>query len=300
MQITILGTSCMVPTKERNVSGTFIKFKEEGILLDCGEGTQRQMNITGIKRTDVTKILITHWHGDHVSGMIGLIQTISDKEHPPKIDIYGPRETKERMHHLMETAIFDRRGIHITVHELDPKGVETFFETEDYMLQCAPLDHATPCVGYSFTEKERRNIHVAYLEKHKIPDGPHLKKLKEGHSITYKDTHIDVEEATYQVNSKKIVYALDTQPCDGLLQLAMDADILITEASYLDESRDKARAHKHLTAKEAALIANNACVKKLILTHFSQRYKTLLPLQEEAQTYFDNVVSAEDFMKIKP
>src|SRR3989338_9727828 len=107
MELTILGSSSMVPTKERNVSGYFLCFEKEGILFDCGEGTQRQMNIVGIKRTAVTKILLTHWHGDHVSGVIGLLQTIGNENPAAKISIYGPPETKKRVSHMLETCIFE-------------------------------------------------------------------------------------------------------------------------------------------------------------------------------------------------
>ena len=114
MEITFLGTSCMVPTKERNVSGIFLRFKSEGILFDCGEGTQRQMNIAGLKRTTVNKILISHWHGDHVSGIIGLIQTLGNDlanlgQEAPVIKVFGPKETKTRIDHMMQTCIFDSK-----------------------------------------------------------------------------------------------------------------------------------------------------------------------------------------------
>ena len=101
MEIVFLGTSAMVPTKERNVTGIFLKYKGEGILLDCGEGTQRQMNIAGINRNSVTKILVSHWHGDHVSGIVGLLQTMANKESNPKVEIFGPKGTKEHIKHMM-------------------------------------------------------------------------------------------------------------------------------------------------------------------------------------------------------
>jgi len=117
MQITFLGTSCMVPTKERNVTGLFLKYKGEGILFDCGEGTQRQMNITGINRNDVTKILISHWHGDHVGGLMGLIQTLGNRDEPPTIDLYGPKGTKEFIKHLYKGCVFEAR-VNLRVHEV--------------------------------------------------------------------------------------------------------------------------------------------------------------------------------------
>ncbi|MBT3405858.1 ribonuclease Z [Candidatus Woesearchaeota archaeon] len=298
MQITLLGTSCMVPTKERNVAGIFLQYKSEGLLFDCGEGTQRQMNITGIKRTAVTKILITHWHGDHVSGLLGLMQTKSNSEENPRIDIWGPRDTKMRIEHLMKATIFSSK-MDIRVYELDPKGVEMFYENEDYYLECAPLEHGLPCIGYSFVSKDRRRIDTAHMKKMNVPDGPHLKKLSKGESITYKGTEIDVEKATYIVEGKKFTYVADTEFCPSAVDLAENADVVVCEATYESSKLDKAEGYKHMTAQQAGLLANQAGAKKLVLNHFSQRYKEPLPLIEDARTVFDNVVAGEDFMKIR-
>ncbi|MFQ5475351.1 MAG: MBL fold metallo-hydrolase, partial [Candidatus Nanoarchaeia archaeon] len=120
MQITFLGTSSMVPTKERNVSGIFLEYRGEGILLDCGEGTQRQMNMTGIKRTSVKKVLLSHWHGDHVSGLIGLIQTLGNAEENARLMIFGPKGTKKRMEHMMNCAAFENK-VELVIEELDPR-----------------------------------------------------------------------------------------------------------------------------------------------------------------------------------
>ncbi len=299
MEITILGTSCMVPTKERNVSSFYLKYKGEGILFDCGEGTQRQMNIAGIKRTSVTKILISHWHGDHVSGIIGLIQTIGNNEDPPNIHIYGPAETKTRINHMMETCIFDSK-VDLEVHELEPKlgEVLTFYETEEYAIACAKLDHGLPCLGFSFIEKERLNIDVRKQKALGVGDGPHLRKIKAGQTITYKDKTIKPEDMTYQIEQKKLSYVADTEACEGATLIAKDADVLISECSYLADLEEKAERWKHLTTKDAAFIATQANAKRLILTHFSQRYKTVDELEKEARLHFENTQAAFDFMKI--
>jgi len=298
MQLTFLGTSCMVPTKERNVAGLFLSYKDEGILFDCGEGTQRQMNITGINRNKVTKILVSHWHGDHVSGLVGLIQTLGNSESPVKIDLFGPKGTKEYVSHLQRMCVFDTK-IDLRVHELDPKGLERFFETKDYALECAYLDHTTPTLGYSFIEKDRRRINVAYLRSQDIPDGPHLQKLTDGKNITFKGKKIDVDKATYEVQGKKVTVISDTVLCNNCVVLAEEADVVVCESAYASNLSDKARKYKHMTAREAGMVANQANAKKLVLTHFSQRYKNTMECEDDARNVFDNVVCAEDFMKIK-
>ncbi|MFH1063567.1 MAG: ribonuclease Z [Candidatus Woesearchaeota archaeon] len=300
MEITFLGTSSMVPTKERNVTGIYLKYKAEGILLDCGEGTQRQMNIAGIKRTSVTKILVSHWHGDHVSGIIGLLQTVGNETEPPKIMIYGPRETKKRVDHMMQTCIFDNR-VDLEVFDLEPKCGEVlrFFEDEDYALECARLNHGIPCIGFSFVEKKRLNIDVAKQKNLGLKDGPWLRKIKAGKEADYKGKTIKPEDITYAVPQKKLTYIADTEPCEEAGLLAQGADIMISESTFASNLQDKADLRKHMSAKDAALTASQAEAGKLVLTHFSQRYKTVDELEEEAKIHFPNTVCAFDFMKLK-
>ncbi|MBD3313885.1 ribonuclease Z [Candidatus Woesearchaeota archaeon] len=297
MQIVFLGTSCMVPTKERNVSSVFLSHKNEGILFDCGEGTQRQMNIAGIKRTKVTKIFISHWHGDHVSGIIGLLQTMGNDEDPPKVEIFGPKGTMDHMKGLMNACVFEAR-VDLKVHELDPKNIERCIETPEFYVECGYLNHTTHCLGYSFIEKDRRRIKVDALKKLGIREGPHLKKLQSGKDIDYKAKKIKADDVTYIVKGKKITYIMDSRPCNMSVELAKNADVLISECAYADDLQDKARKYKHLTAGEAAMIARNADAKKLYLTHFSQRYKDTQQICEDATSTFPNTVCAEDFMKI--
>ncbi len=301
MELTILGTSCQVPTKERNPSAVFLSYKKYGILIDCAEGTQRQMNIAGISRSKVTHILISHWHGDHIAGLIGLMQTIGSLEskdgEPYKIELFGPKGTKTYVKHLLKSCYFDVK-INLKIHEVIPKKVDKVFENEDFEIYCCQLDHSTPCVGYSFVEKDRRNIDVEYLRKHKIKDGPHLEKLKQGQNIVFEGKKIKAKDATYVVKGKKVSYIIDTLYTTNAIKLAKYADVLIADSTFQSSLREKAEKTKHLTSEDAANIASNAEVKQLILTHFSQRYKEVSELLNEAQIIFPNTKAAFDFMKI--
>jgi len=295
----MLGTSCMVPTKERNVQGIFVEFKGEGILFDCGEGTQRQMNIAGINRNKVRKIFLTHWHGDHVSGLIGLLQTISNNESPQKVTVYGPRETRERVSHLLKSVSFEESRMDLEVKELDPRGVEVVYDGEDYLIQAAYLDHKIPCLGYSLVEKDKRRINMAKAKKLGLREGPLVGKLQLGHSVTFKGETIKPEDVSYVQKGKKLSIILDTLPCTTAYELAREADLLIAESAYTSEMEEKSLEYKHMTTKQAALIATTANVKRLIITHFSQRYKTAKDLEEEIKTFFPESQAAFDFMKIK-
>lgn len=295
MQITFLGTSCMVPTKERNHSSVFLSYKSEGILFDCGEGTQRQLKIAGIKPTKVTKILISHWHGDHVLGIPGLMQTLGASEYNRTLEIYGPVGTKKHIKAMFEAFVFDR-PFEIKVNEIS-SGV--FFQNKDFKLSVLPLKHGITTLGYVFVEKDRRRINISAVKKLGIPQGPLLGRLQAGEQIVFKGKKISPAKTTTIVKGRKIAFISDTMPCTNCYNLSQDADLLICEAAYTSKLEEKARQYKHMTAKEAALVASRSNVKQLVLTHFSARYKNTLELQEDAQAVFENVQCAEDFMKIK-
>jgi len=295
----MLGTSCMVPTKDRNVQGIFVEFKGDGILFDCGEGTQRQMNIAGINRNRIRKIFITHWHGDHVSGLIGLLQTISNNETSQKVILFGPRDTKERIAHLMRSVSFEETRMDLEVRELDPTEVEKVSDAEDYYVQAAYLDHKIPCLGYALVEKDKRKINMAKAKKIGLREGPLIGKLQAGHSVSFKGQTIRPDDVSFIQQGKKIAIILDTLPCKNAYELAKEADILIAESAYTSDLEEKSLEYKHMTTKQAGLIATTANVKKLIITHFSQRYKTAKELEDEIKTFFPNSQAAYDFMKIK-
>jgi ribonuclease Z len=298
MEIIMLGTSCMMPTKERNPSTVFLRYSNIGILFDCGEGTQKAMNICKIKRTDVKYILISHFHGDHVGGLIPLLQTIGNEMEGSTIELHGPNGIKRRLASAFEFIDFDVK-LDLRIFEHDLENPKKIVETDLFIIKAANLEHKTPCLGYTFIEKDRRRINKAYLSRKNIPDGPHLKDLTEGKSIEYKKTIIDADKATYLVTGKKVAYITDTLLCNNCTKLAQDVDTLICESTFHSKDQDKAIKNMHLTAKDAAFIANNANVKKLILTHFSQRYKSLEELDEDAKVYFDDVSLASDYSKYK-
>lgn len=294
MEIVFLGTSCMVPTKERNHSSVFLSYRAEGILVDCGEGTQRQMKLAGLKPTKVTKILISHWHGDHVLGLGGLIGTLGMSEYNRTLQIYGPKGSKEYLGNMLNSTA-DEVGIKIEIKEVS-EGI--FYEDNRFMLQAAKLKHRCPTLGYAFIEKDRRRINTSAAKKLGIPEGPLMGKLQSGEPVSFKGKTISPDDATYIVRGKKIAFIMDTVPCESCYRLAEDADLLVCEAAYSSKLEAKAREYLHMTAKEAGLVASRSNVKKLVLTHFSARYKNTHELQEDAQSVFPNIICAEDFMKI--
>lgn len=294
MQLTFLGTSCAKPTKQRNHSAIFISYSSDGILFDCGEGTQKQMTIAGIKPTKVNKIFISHWHGDHMLGLPGIIQTLGISEYEKTLRIFGPEGTEEHLHHLKKSMEFDQR-IDIEVKEIKKQG--KIHDSKEYFIEAFSLDHGIPTLGYRFVEKDKRRIIVSKIKNLGIPEGPLLGKLQEGKIIDYKNKKISPEETTKIVKGKILSYIPDSLPGENTLKIAKDADLLITDSTFSDKLKDKAEEHMHLTSRQAAEIASQANAKKLVLTHFSTRYKETSELRKEAEEIFPDVVCAEDFMK---
>lgn len=295
MEILFLGTSSMVPTKQRNHSGILLSYKAETILMDCGEGTQRQIKIAGVKPAKITRLLISHWHGDHVFGIPGLMSTMGADKEGLLLKIYGPPGTKKYLEHLFQS--FAAKDI--ITHEIHEVKEGIIAETEDFLLLAHRLQHSVPCFGYSFQEKDRLRIDTAKAKKLGLIEGPLLGQLQQGKEITLKGKKITAEEVTYLVPGKKVSYIADTVPCEGANKLAENADLLISEGTHLDEIKEKTEKYMHLTVKQAALIASENNAKKLVITHLSQRYKSSADIITEARTYFDNSVVAEDFMKVK-
>ena len=295
-KVTFLGTAGMVPTKERNVQSIYLDYNGEGILLDCGEGTQRQITLAKLNAQKIKKILISHWHGDHVLGLPGLIQTIGNFAPEGKqLTIYGPEGSKKYFDNLMNSSVFETK-LEINLVELKPKELEIFYETEDYRLLAAPLEHSIPCLGFRFERKEKIKI-----LKNKLPKnltGQLIGKLQSGKSIVFENKTINSEDVTIIEPSKSLAFIFDTKLTDACFDIAEEADYLISEAVYTSELEHKAEEYGHLTARQVAQIASQAGVKNLILTHFSQRYKDISVLESDAKNVFENIICAYDFLKI--
>ncbi len=298
MGITILGTSEATPTARRSQLAMLLKYNKENILIDCGEGTQRQFKIAKLNFLKITRILISHWHGDHVFGLPGLLQTFALNNYNKTLKIYGPRGTKHFVKLLLKTFVFKEK-VKTEIHEINKNG--KIIDSKDFYIEAYKMQHTTPCLAYRFVEKDKRKININFIKKHKIKPGPILGKLQQGKSITFNGKKITAKQATKIKKGKKISFIIDTLINKNCIKAAKEADILISESTFLDSKHsNKAKERKHLTAKQAATIAKKAKVKKLILIHLSQRYaKNPSPILNEAKKIFKSTELAEDFMRIK-
>ena len=289
----------MVPTKERNHQSLYLDVNGEGILLDCGEGTQRQIQHTKYSLHKIKKILISHWHADHTAGLLGLFQTIGAfSEGEKTIKLFGPKGSKKYVQHLLQSCVFDNH-LDVEVTELDSKKLKTFYENDKYALDFINLDHSTPTIGFKFRKKSQFKVKKAQLEKLGIPEGPLLKDLQKGKDITFNGKKIKVEDVTSKTEERSIAFVFDTKICDACFELAEDANYLVSEAVYAKALEKKAEEYKHMTSNQAAQIASVSGVETLYLTHFSQRYKTLDELEQDAKDIFPNTICAFDFLKVK-
>ena len=293
INLTFLGTAAHIPTVKKNHSSILINYNEENILIDCGEGTQRQFRYAKLNPCKTTRILISHWHADHVLGIPGLLSTLALSGYNKTLFIYGPKGTKEKIKSIFDAFNF-RREYEIKVEEVQGK----FLETKNFYLEAKPMQHKIPCNAYSFVKKGQIRIDKEKLKKSKIPEGPILQKLKQGKDITYKNKKYLAKNLTYSEEGKKITIIMDTLFNDKIIPFAKNSDILISEATFSDDLKTQAEEHKHMTIKQAAEVAKKSKSKKLILTHISQRYENKSKkVLEEAKKIFKNTEIAKDLDK---
>ena len=289
-----LGTSQAIPTARRNHTAILFSYKDETILVDCGEGTQRQFRKAGINPCKLTKLLITHWHGDHVLGLPGLLQTLALNGYNRKLEIYIPKGTRHFIDLMFQLFVFQGK-INYEVFEKEGK----IFENQDFIIEALPMVHGAKCQAYSFIEKDKIRIDKAKLEKLKIT-GKIIGDLAKGKDVMWNGKKILAKNLTYQEKGKKISFIFDTAVNPNMVEIAKNADLLISESTYTESEAELAKDYKHLTAKQAAETAKKAKVSRLILTHISQRYdcreKILL---NEAKKIFKNTELAEDLMSLE-
>lgn len=295
VELIFLGTSAMVPTKDRNQQAIFITYKDKGLLFDCGEGIQRQLKIAGISFHKIDAIFISHWHGDHVLGLPGLIQSLNSSDYNQPLYIYGPRETKKFLSKVLESYVFVNH-IDIRVAELEHGSV---VKDNEFSVEAYALDHNIPCLGYRFVEYDSRKIQMLKAKKYGLKEGPLIGKLQRGETVVVKGSTITPDDVSTVVPGKKIGIIADTADCSGCTATAQAVDLLISEATFSVTDTEKAGDYKHLTAQQAAHIAQRSSAQRLILTHFSQRYKEIQLLLNEARDIFPKTELAFDFMKVK-
>ena len=295
-EILFLGTSASAPSAKRGLSAQIVKHNEYRFLIDCGEGTQRQILQSGTGFKNLTRILLTHGHLDHILGLGGLMSTFLRWEAVDELDIFGGRSALDRVHDLLYGVVLrgNQPPMPLRLNEIKPG---TFFESDDFTVTAFPVTHRGPdCLGYVFEGKARRPFLPEKADELGVPFGPERRDLVAGKEITLPDgKRIKPDDVLGPVQKGlKLVVVGDTGKTEDLLEVSKDADALVIESTYLDEEAEMAHQFSHLTARQAAELAVKSGVKKLILTHISRRYREKDVL-EEAQAIFPNATVARDF-----
>ena len=295
-EIVFLGTSASAPSVHRGLTSQAILAGEYRFLIDCGEGTQRQILRSGIGFKRLNRILLTHPHLDHILGLGGLMSTFARWESIDEVQIWGGKATLDRVSALLYGVVLDFERLPIAIHMNDLKpGV--IVETKDFSVSTFPVTHRGPgCFGFTFQEKARRPFLVDKADALGVPAGPERGKLVAGQTVTLANGTVVTPEMVLgeETPGVKFVYIGDTGRTDNLRPYVQDAHTLVIESTFLDGETEQARAFGHITAREAATLAAECNVQSLILNHASRRYRER-DIVDEARRTFPNAYIARDF-----
>ena len=299
LSIRFLGTSASRPTVERNVASLVVVREGETLMFDCGEGTQRQMMRYHVSFA-LEDIFFTHFHADHVIGVIGLMRTMALQGRTEPLRLWGPRGA-QKMLRRAEQFGFDRLTFPLEINEVT---TETRIARQGYAIIPFAVDHkGSPAVGYAIVEETRKGrFNPERARELGIPEGPLWGQIHRGVSVTLPDGRV-IDPTTLvgaPRSGRRVVITGDTRPCAATQEMSRDADALVHEATFSEEEAERAAETGHSTAREAAMLARAADVRRLYLTHLSARYsRDATELEREARNVCPNVVIAKDGMEVE-
>jgi ribonuclease Z len=291
-ELVVLGTASQVPTRHRNHNGYLLRWDAEGILFDPGEGTQRQMLRAGVAAHDINRICVTHFHGDHSLGLAGVIQRINLDQVPHEVSAHYPA-SGQRFFDRLRYATAYRESVRLSEAPVAADGV--LAKTASYTLDARKLSHPVESYGYRLIEPDGRRMLPDRLAAHGIK-GPDVGRLQREGSLG----GVTLEDVSEIRRGQRFAFVMDTRLCENVYALAEGCDMLVIESTFLDEDRQLAVEHGHLTAGQAARAARDAGVRHLVLTHFSQRYSEPDDFERQARAAgFEGELSvAKDLWRI--
>ena len=293
--LTILGCSSQQPTRKRNHGAYLLRWNEEGLLFDPGEGTQRQFIFANIPPPVVTRIFVSHFHGDHCLGLGSMLMRLNLDKVAHPIHCYYPQSGKKYFDRLRYGTIY-HETINVIEHPVSESGL--VHDDGKFRIEAAFLNHGVDNIGWRITEPDKRKFDRNKLAAYKV-GGPLVRELEKNGSLLIKGERVQLEDVSWLRKGDIFAIISDTLPCQSAIEIARDAKLLVCESTYLEDHRDLAEKHAHLTAKQAATIAREAHVQKLILTHFSARYLNPHDFEKEASQVFPHCEAAQD-LKVFP
>jgi ribonuclease Z len=297
LSVLFLGTSAARPTIERNVAGLVVTREGESLLFECGEGTQRQMMRYGAS-FGLSDVFFSHFHADHYLGLIGLVRTLGLQGRTDPMRFYGPRGAKRILGAALAMGT-ERGSFEFQIIEVEP---DEALARDGYELRAFPAEHGAGALGWALIEKDRLGrFNPERARELGVPEGPLWGKLQRSQAVTLEDGRVITPETIVGATrpGRKLVYTGDTRPCKATIDISLGADLLIHEATFGDEEKERAAETQHATAAEAAQVAKMAGARKLALTHLSARYsRDAGQLLDEARAVFPETVIAKDGMVI--
>jgi ribonuclease Z len=293
-ELVVLGTASQTPTRHRNHNGYLLRWDGEGVLFDPGEGTQRQMTLAGVSAASVTRICITHFHGDHCLGLPGMIMRAALDEGRRPLPVHYPASGQ---------VYFDRlRGAsagqeHVAVDGHPATGSGVVHSSEAFTILCAPLRHRVDTLGWRLQESDGRRMLPDRLAAFGI-SGPDVGRLQAAGQLEIDGRTVRLDQVSEPRQGQSFAFVMDTAWCEEAVRLAQGADLLVCESTFLSADQHLATRFGHLTAREAGRLAARAGVRRLVLTHFSRRYHDVEAFATEAGEEFDDIVVANDLDRI--
>jgi ribonuclease Z len=295
-ELVVLGTASQAPTRHRNHNGYLLRWDTEGVLFDPGEGTQRQLLLAGVASSAITRICITHFHGDHCLGLPGVLQRLSLDQVAHPVGVWYPAGGQVFFDRLRHCALYNDT-VDVRPHPVSDEGVVDP-GPEPFALVAARLDHRTETVGWRVMEPDSRRMLPDRLAAAGIT-GPDVGRLqREGSLVTAAGREVSLEAMSEPRRGQVFAFVMDTRRCDAALALADGADLVVCESTFLERDADLAAAYGHMTAAQAARMAAGAGARQLVLTHFSQRYPDDAEFAAEAGEIFPDVVVARDLDRV--
>jgi ribonuclease Z len=267
-ELVVLGTASQAPTRSRNHNGYVLLWDGEGLLFDPGEGTQRQMLFAGVTANQITRICITHFHGDHCLGLPGVLQRMSLDRVAHLVDTCYPAQSREVFRRLRHAALFNDA---LNLRERPVASGGAVFGTASFVLEAQPLSHSVPAIGYRLVEPDGRRMLPDMLAARGIT-GPDVGLLQRQGSLAVGGQLVTLDQVSEPRRGQRFAFIMDTRLCDAAFALADQADMVVCESTFADADAGLAREYGHLTAGQAGRIAAESGARLLVLTHFSQRY----------------------------
>lgn len=298
-ELVVLGTASQAPTRRRNHNGYMLLWDGQGMLFDPGEGTQRQMQFAGVTASQIGRICITHFHGDHCLGLPGVLQRMALDQVPHLVQVHYPGENQEVFERLRYAALYKADQLKLAERPVEADGLLS--DEPSFRLEARRLSHTVPAYGYRLSEPDGRRMLPDKLAVAGI-SGPDVGRLqREGQLVTADGRLVFADEVSEARPGQRFALIMDTRLCDGAFALAERADLLVCESTFADADSALAREYGHLTAGQAGRIAAESRARKLVLTHFSQRYDNggMRLLADEAEAVFGGeVVIARDLDRV--